>query len=120
MLKLLRKKPAVSLPKFIIYKIVYVVIHFVIIIVSYLALIGLLLVEIGFCQIKRKYIKYNTMQSHVAPLLKPIVMNLEQLIFTWKERQLVLALLTSSFLNEIANLYQGFNPLAMFLKNSAY
>ena len=60
------------------------------------------------------------MQSHVAPLLKPIVMNLEQLIFTWKERQLVLALLTSSFLNEIANLYQGFHPLAMFLKNSAY
>ena len=60
------------------------------------------------------------MQSHVAPLLKSIVMNLEQLIFTWKERQLVLALLTSSFLNEIANLYQGFHPLAMFLKNSAY
>ena len=56
MLKLLRKKPAVSLPKLIIYKIVYVVIHFVIIIVSYLALIGLLLVDIGFYQIKRKYI----------------------------------------------------------------
>ena len=57
--KLLRKKAAVSLAKFIIYKIiVYVVIHFVIIIVSYLALIRRLFVELGFHQIKRKYILY--------------------------------------------------------------
>ena len=36
---LLRKEPAVSLPKFIIYKIAYIM-HFVIIIVSYLATIN--------------------------------------------------------------------------------
>ena len=54
----LRKKPAVSLAKFIIYKFVYVIIHFVIIIVSYLALIRPLFVELGFRQIKRKYILY--------------------------------------------------------------
>ena len=53
-----KKKPAVSLAKFIIYKFVYVIIHFVIIIVSYLALIRPLFVELGFCQIKRKYILY--------------------------------------------------------------
>ena len=59
-LKLLRKKPAASLPKFIICKIIYVMIPFVIIIVSYLALIRLLFVELGICQIKRKYILYHT------------------------------------------------------------
>ena len=60
-LELLRKKPAVSLAKFIIYKLVYII-HFVIIIViiivSYLALIRPLFVELGFRQIKRKYILY--------------------------------------------------------------
>ena len=45
-----------SLEKFIIYQIVYIIIYFVIIIISYLALIRLLFVELGFCQIKRKYI----------------------------------------------------------------
>ena len=55
-LKLLRKKPAVSLAKFVFYKIILYVIHFVIIIVTYLALIRLLFVELGFRQIKRKYI----------------------------------------------------------------
>ena len=53
-LELLRKKPAVSLAKFIIYKLVYIIIHFVIIIVSYLALIRPLFVELGFRQIKKK------------------------------------------------------------------
>ena len=57
-LELLRKKPAVSLAKFIIYKLVYIIIHFVIIIVSYLALIRPLFVELHFRQIKRKYILY--------------------------------------------------------------
>ena len=59
-LKLLREKPAVSLPKFIICKIVYVIncIHFFVIIVSYLALIRLLFVQLGFRHIKRKYILY--------------------------------------------------------------
>ena len=56
--KLLRRKPAVSLAKFNIYKIVYVIKHFVIIIVSYLALIRLLFLELGFRQIKRKYMLY--------------------------------------------------------------
>ena len=56
-LELLRKKPAVSLAKFIIYKFVYDIVHFVII-VSYLALIRPLFVELGFRQIKRKYILY--------------------------------------------------------------
>ena len=37
--------------------------HFVIIIVSYLALIRLLFVELGFCQIKRRCIKYNNHAS---------------------------------------------------------
>ena len=59
-LKLLRKKSAASLPKFIICKIIYVIIPFVIIIVSYLALIRLLFVELGIRQIKRKYILYHT------------------------------------------------------------
>ena len=54
----LKKKPAVSLAKFIIYKIVYVIIHFAIIIVSNLALIRLLFVELGFHQIKRRYMIY--------------------------------------------------------------
>ena len=36
--------------------------HFVIIIFSYLALIRLRFVELGFRQIKRKYIQYNTIQ----------------------------------------------------------
>ena len=57
----LRKTPAVSLAKFIIYKIiVYIIVHFVIIIViiSYLALTRLLFVQLGFRQIKRKYILY--------------------------------------------------------------
>ena len=61
--KLLRRKPSVSLAKFIIYKIVYVIIHFVIIIVSYLALIRLLFLELGFRQIKRKYILYYTITT---------------------------------------------------------
>ena len=72
-LKLLRKKPAVSLAKLIIYKIVQVIIHFVIIIVSYLALIRLRFVELGFRQIKRKYIQYNTS------------LRLETVIFSWNE-----------------------------------
>ena len=38
--------------------------HFVIIIVSYLALIRLIFVELGFPQIKRKYIQYNTSARH--------------------------------------------------------
>ena len=38
------------------------IIHFVIIIVSYLALIRLRFVELGFRQIKRKYMQYNTIQ----------------------------------------------------------
>ena len=53
-LKLSRRKPAVSLANFIIYKVVYIIIHFVIIIVSYQALIRLPFVELGFRQIKRK------------------------------------------------------------------
>ena len=36
--------------------------HFVIIIVSYLALIRLRFVELGFGQIKIKYIQYNTIE----------------------------------------------------------
>ena len=36
--------------------------HFVIIIVSYLALIRLRFVELGFRQIKIKYIQYNTIE----------------------------------------------------------
>ena len=64
-LKLLRKKPAVSLAKFIIYKIVDVIIHFVVIIASYLALIRLLFVELGSHQIKKKYIQYNTIQIYI-------------------------------------------------------
>ena len=52
-IELLREKPAVSSVKFIIYKITYVIIHFVIIIVSYLALIRLIFVELGFGQIKK-------------------------------------------------------------------
>ena len=59
-LKLLRKKPTASLPKFIICKIIYVIIPFVITIVSYLALIRLLFVELGIRQMKRKYILYHT------------------------------------------------------------
>ena len=59
-IKAFKKKPAASLPKFIICKIIYVMIPFVIIIVSYLALIRLLFVELGICQIKRKYILYHT------------------------------------------------------------
>ena len=43
-----------------IYKIVYVIIHFVIVIVSYLVLIRLLFVELGFRQIKIKHILYYT------------------------------------------------------------
>ena len=52
------KKLIICLAKFIIYKTVYVIIHFVIIIVSYLALIRLIFVVLGFCQMKRKYILY--------------------------------------------------------------
>ena len=62
---LLRKKPAINLAKFIIYKIVYVSIHVAIIIVTYLALIRLLFVEIGFCQIKRKYRLYYCTAIHI-------------------------------------------------------
>ena len=51
-----------SLARFIIYKIVYVIIHFSIFIFGYLALIRLQLVELGFRQIKRKYIQYSTIQ----------------------------------------------------------
>ena len=53
-----KKKSAVRLAKFIIYKTVNVITHFVIIVVSYLALIRLLFVELGFHQIRRKYILY--------------------------------------------------------------
>ena len=35
-------------------------------------------------------------KSNVAPLLQASIMNLEQLIFTWKWRCLVLALFASS------------------------
>ena len=52
MLKLFKKKKkkcTVCLEKFIINKTAYVIIHFVIIIVRYLALIRLLFVEQGFC-----------------------------------------------------------------------
>ena len=59
-LKLFRKKPAASLPKFIICKIIYVIIPFVVIIVSYLDFIRLLFVGPGSRQIKRKYILYHT------------------------------------------------------------
>ena len=54
-----------SLARFIIYKIVYVIIHFSIFIFGYLALIRLQLVELGFRQIKRKYdtIRYNTIHT---------------------------------------------------------
>ena len=51
-IKAFTKKPAVA--KF------SEVNHFVIIIVSYLALIRLQFVEPGFCQIKRKCMQYNT------------------------------------------------------------
>ena len=63
----LSKKPCsvLSLARSIIYKIVYVIIHFVIIIVSYLALIRVLFVGLGFRQTKRKYIQYNTTQYNV-------------------------------------------------------
>ena len=43
-------------------QIVQVIIHFVIIIVSYLSLIRLQFVGLGFRQIKSKYIQYNTTQ----------------------------------------------------------
>ena len=56
MLKLFRRKPEVSLEKFFIDKIVYGIIPFIIIIVSYLAVIRLLFVQSGFRKIKRKYI----------------------------------------------------------------
>ena len=53
-----KNNSAVRLSKFIIYKTVNVITHFVIIIVSYLAFIRLLFVELGFHQIRRKYIVY--------------------------------------------------------------
>ena len=67
-LKLLRKKkkPAGSLAKFIIYKIAQVIIHLAIIIVSYLALIRLRFVELGFHHIK----KYIQTQILIQKLLK--------------------------------------------------
>ena len=56
--KALKKKTYSKFSKFIVYKIVYVIINFVIFIVSYLALIRLLFAELGFCQIKRKILYY--------------------------------------------------------------
>ena len=56
--KAFKKKTCRKLAKFIIYKIVYAITHFVIIIVSYLTLIRKLFVGLGFRQIKRKYILY--------------------------------------------------------------
>ena len=53
--KAFKKKIAVSLAKFIIYKSVYVIKHFVTIII-YFALVRLLFGELGFRQIKRKYL----------------------------------------------------------------
>ena len=44
----LQCKSSKSPGAFIVYKIIYVTVHFVIIIVSYMALIGLLFVELGF------------------------------------------------------------------------
>ena len=64
MLKLLRKTIAVSLAKFIIYKSVYVI-HFVIITVSYLALVRLLFGELDFCPIK-KNIFYTTILLYLS------------------------------------------------------
>ena len=58
-----KKKPPVSWASFIIYKIEYVM-HFVISIVSYLALIRLLFVELGVFQIKRKY--YTTILLYLS------------------------------------------------------
>ena len=59
------------LAKFIIYKTLNVITHFVIIIVSSLALIRLPFVELGFHQIKRKYIlhySYYTTNVNVLSL----------------------------------------------------
>ena len=42
---------------------------------------------------------HTNLKGHLAPLLKSI-MNLEQLIFTWNGRQLVLTLFASLFLYE--------------------
>ena len=53
--KAFKKKIAVSSAKFIIYKSVYVIMHFATIII-YFALVRLLFGELGFRQIKRKYI----------------------------------------------------------------
>ena len=55
--------PAVRLIKFILYKSVYVIIHYVIIIASHVALIRLLFVELGFRQIRRKC---NIIQYHLS------------------------------------------------------
>ena len=67
-----KKKSAARSSKFIIYKTVNVITHFVIIIVSYLALIRLLFVELCFHQIRRKYILYYyyyyTTNVNVLPL----------------------------------------------------
>ena len=65
------KKLIICLAKFIIYKTVYVIIHFVIIIVSYLALIRLLFVALGFRQIKRKYtLYYYTYYTYLQCILR--------------------------------------------------
>ena len=48
---------------------VYVIIQFVIIIVRYLPLIRLRFVELGFRQIKRKYIQCNTIQYNRVPIM---------------------------------------------------